>query len=374
MSNWLPFFQYFAKLPVGLANGTSGWPYNWPSPYTIQYQVISTDYAGNPSPITDFADLWAFNWQNAVYGGGWWASVGDPTLSLSNFPAWQPSTRYTCNSWIVEMRSGFPVTPNAGDVMNVTISGKFAGSPVTVSHIVTSSDVSYLASQSFGAHIGSTPIIDDLIAKINASAAGTAGISAGTTNTATSGYWFTQVTMGRMFLSFNSAVVGNIVVTGSYTVAGPNTAASIYIQPNGDGVYNGAAGANLFARPLNYQCAATGTSAGSGGPTGQALQTPTVTDGTAKWCYVPEYKSDPYVVPSSAIPSAPVLAQIFPLLSNGAPEPQYATWAWTGMNVCVTAEITGASAALANLRATIDDWYTNEDPTLSNQFNFSIAP
>ena len=374
LSNWMPFFQYFAKLPVGLAIGTNGWPSNWPSPYTIQYQVISTDYAGNPSPITDFADLWAFNWQNAVYGGGWWASVGDPSLPLSDFSAWQPITLYTCNSWIVEMRSGFPVTPNAGDVMNVTITGSFAGSPVTVSHIVTSSDVSYLASQDYGAHTGSTPIIDDLIAKINASAAGTAGISAGTTNTATSGYWFTQATMGRMFLSFNSSVVGNIVVTGSYTANGPNAAASIYIQPNGDGVHNGVAGANLFGRPLNYQCAATGMSGGSGGPTGQALQTPTLMDGTVKWCYVPEFKSDPFVVPSSAIPAAPVLAQVFPLLSNGAGQPQYAVWAWTGMNVCVTAGITGASAALPNLRATINDWFSTEDPTYTSQFNFSIAP
>jgi len=306
---------------------------------------VSTDYDGNPSAITDFASMWAYNWKNAVYGSGWWATTGDPALNQSVFPAWQPNHACTCNSWIIEVRTGFPVLPNAGDVANLTVSGTFSGAPVTVSHTVSSSDVAYLSQQSYGVHPGSTPIIDDLIAKINASAAGTAGISAGTTNRATTGYCFNQATMGRMFLSFHSSVVGNIVVTGVYAVNGPNTAASLYIQPNRDGVNNGVAGANLFGRPLNYQCAPTGTSGNSGGPTGQALQTPTVSDGAVKWCYVPERKSDPFIVPSSAIPAAPVLAQIFPLLPNGAAQSDYATWAWTGMNVCVTAGVTGSHGA-----------------------------
>jgi hypothetical protein len=377
LSSWLPYLRYFAKLPVGLASGTSGWPSNWPSPYTIPYQAVSTDYDGNPATITSFADMWAYHWQNAVYCNGlYWSSAGSPNLPSSAFPAWRPNTAYTCNSWIVEVRTGWPVLPNAGDVVSLTIAGTFTGSPITISHIVTASDVTYLSGLSLGNVTGlSTPIIDDLIAKINASAAGTAGISAATTVAGiTTGYWFNRTATGRMFLSFDSAVVGNIVVTGSYTVNGPNTAASLYIQPNGDPVNNGAAGSNLFGRPLGYQAATTGMSGGSGGPTGHALQTPTLVDGAVKWCYVPEAKTWPLVVPSSQIPAAPILAQIFATLRNGAPEPQYAVWALAGMNCAVTAGIAGASGAAANLQATVNDWFTNEDTMLHSQFTFSIAP
>jgi hypothetical protein len=372
ISNWLPFFQYVAKLPVGLASGTSGWPSSWPSPYSVSIQPSSTDYDGNPSAMLTFPQLWAYHWKNASYGLTSWANVGGPSYS-SAFPAWRANTSYTCNSWMIEVQTGIPVLPNVNDVVSLTMSGRFAGSPVTVSHTVNSGDIAYLQTLFATSSSVSTTIIDDLIAKINASAAGAAGISAAVKNTASTGFEFAGTAPGRMFLSFNSGIVGNIVVSGTYTSVGPNTAASLYIQPNGDGVHNGVAGSNLFGRPLQYQAATTGTSGGSGGPTGQGLQTPTVADGTLKWCYVPEQKSSPLLVPSSTLPAPPTLGQLFATLPNGSPQPLYALQAWAGMNCADSAGITGAAEAASNLQATVADWFNNWDMRVRGRFSFAFG-
>lgn len=374
LTNWLPFFEYFSKLPVGLAAGGNGWPQAWPSPYNVTLQAQSTDYDGNPAAITDFASMWNFYWKNVAFGTGTTWGANDPLEYLSVFSAWAPSIRYTCNSWIVEVRTGVPVSPNVGDTVNLTISGTFAGSPVTITHIVTSGDVSALSALGFtNVQGGNQPIINDLITKINASIAGTAGISAGLANSARTGYWFSQPLTGRMFLSFDSSRIGNITVTGTYTSVGPNSAASLYIQPNGDGVNHGNAGPNLFGRPLNYQAASTGTS-GTVGPSGQLLQALTSLDGTVKWCYVPETKTSPLIVPFSTVPAAPTLAQIFPTQPQGYPQAPYAAWAWTGMNMAQTAGVPGAAGAAVNLKATIEDWFANHDLNVTTRFSFAIAP
>jgi hypothetical protein len=376
LTNWQVFYDYACRLPIGWANGTSGWPQNWPSPYTVQIQVFSTDYNGNPSPVTDFASLWDFYWRNTTEETIYWGTAGDPGFS-SNFVGWTPSTAKLCNSWILEVRQGQPVPPNPGDVVSFTITGSFAGSPVTVSHTVTSGDVATLNATPFGSHSVSdgwrNPVVTDLINKINASAAATHGIIADLFNQATVGFEFNSTSIGRIYLSFDSTVVGNIVCTGSYTFGGPNTNSSVFIQPNGQGVHNGVAGSNLFGRPLNYQCAASGTTGTGAGPTGQALQTPTVVDGTCRWCYVPESMSDPFITPSPVLPAPPRMAQVYTNAPDGgAPQFGYPVQGWCGMNFAVTAGIAGAAGAAANLRATVVDWLNNVDPGARSRFAFAI--
>lgn len=378
LSNWLPYYTYAAKLSIGWASGGNGWPQNWPNPYSLRFQALSTDYAGNPSAITSVTDTASNFFGQAYFNNAKsdaWGNNGFPTYPPTG-AAWAASTAYHCNSWILEVRSGFPILPNAGDVVSFTISGSFSGSPVTVSRTIISSDVSFLAAISYGTLSGTTPITDALISAINASAAGTAGITAAYAPSGSIGVWFTEQRIGRIYLSFNSGTIGDIVVTGSYTINGSNTASSVFVQPNGDVVHNGVAGANLFARPLSYCAATTKTSGSGGGPTGQALQTPVADGANMKWHYIPETKVPPMFVPAtqSILPAVPRLAQVFTELANGPGQPAYAYWALAGLSVAQSAGLTGAAAARTNVLNTVSDWWTNVDTNLTGRFSFSIAP
>src|SRR5262249_19966132 len=154
------------------------------------------------------------------------------------FPQWQPSRSYHCNSWIVEFRGGCPVVPNVGDQVAVTISGSFAGSPVTVSHTVTSADNTALINIVNNSLSGTHPITSDLISQINGNAhLSAAGITANTSNTnsdgssGTAGSYQYVPQPGRFFIAFNSdgsslgggPVIGPITVTGAYTPNGSPT-------------------------------------------------------------------------------------------------------------------------------------------------------
>jgi len=208
-----------------------------------------------------------------------------PPTYTSFFSGWQQATGYTCNSWILQVLAGGPIYPNVGDIASFTISGSFSGSPVTVQHTMSSSDITALQALIPGG-IGTTPIADDLIAQINASAAGLAGITAGYTVTVSSGFQLTQRYYGRIFLNFNSANVGDITVYGSYAINGPNTVASTYVQPNGTGVRNGV---DVNNRPLNYQAATSKVSGFGAGPSGTVQQSLITGDGTMSWCYAPNF-------------------------------------------------------------------------------------
>ena len=383
LTNWMPQYKFAGKMPLAWTEGTaSGWDKRWPTPYGQILQAVSTDYDSNPAAITSLADAWSFLKNNALLyqtnNNGW--SVGDQTNGMrSIFPTWQPSTSYHCNSWVVEVRSGVPVLPSAGDVVALTISGSFAGSPVTVSHTVTAAEVAAMPSAVINSQPGSsTPVVDSLISAINANAGlSAAGITASITNTNTgAGSYHSERYSGRFYIAFNSdgssvrggPVIGPITVTGMLTTSTNN---SLYIQPNGDGVNNGAAGANLFGRALSYQCGKSGVSAGSGGPTGHGLQT-LVTDNTTNWCFAPEYKTIPVVVPGGPSGASPTFGWggVYGYWSVSHP---YVYWTAAGLACMQTAGIAGASTGRANMLAALDAYYT-ANPGTTNQFNFSIAP
>jgi hypothetical protein len=353
--------EYAARTPIGWANGTSGWDNRWPAVYYASSAPMSTDYDANPAAITDFSDMWHYFVNNTTIGCNLWSSAG---FGRSQFPSWLSGTNYVCNSWIYECKTGNPGVPNAGDIVTITISGPFSGSPVTLLHTVTSADAATIAGYGLNDAEGMVahPIIDDLISKINAnSSLSAAGITAATNVTVSTGYYFNQALTGRMYINFNSATVNPLRVTGSFTTS---SNCSIYIQPNGDAVNNGAASAALFGRPVGYQCSKTGTSASAGGPSGSAFQT-YVADGATEWCFVPEAKSYPLSTPGVK-DNGP-----FPALLQGSFP--YVMWAWCGFNVCQTAGIAEALTCTNNLRQEIDA-YMASDPNYGNQFNFSIAP
>jgi hypothetical protein len=367
-SEWLPYYTYFMRSPLAMASGTSGWDYRWPVSYAFMTTPVSTDYEATPGRLSSWTAIWNYHVDNAMlphYPAEW--TIGQGSNGLRPFgSAWAPTTLHQCNCWVCEVRSGIPSLPILGDVISFTISGSFGGLPVTVSHTVSIGDLTIMGAWSIGnLSLGPHPIVDDLVSKINAnSSLIAAGITASTT---TSTGFQTQQTTGRFFVNFNSATVNPIAISGSWTTT---SAGSLYIQPNGDCVYHGSGAAAQFGRPLSYQCAKTGTS-GSGGPSGTAFNT-AVTDGSTAWCFAPEDKSWPLTTPGlgNSPPAAfPRLMQDF---TNK--QPYYVTSEWCGMTQAEWAGVPGAAACVANLRAEIDDWYTNVDTSLHNQFNFSIAP
>jgi hypothetical protein len=383
LTNWKPYWQFAAKMPIGWASGTSGWDPRFPNPYLYFLQAVSNDYDGSPAAINSFTDAYNFVSNNAIAwqdGSAW--SVGTTSNSLrSLFPLWQPSTTYHCNSWIAEVRSGVPVLPHAGDVVSFAITGSFSGSPVTVSHTIDSGDITILTRiAKTGTLSGDpNPICTDLTAKINAnSSLAAAGITASTACVNYGvGAELNHQQPGRFYIAFNSdgtssaggPVIGAITVTGSFATS---TNKSLYIQPNGDGVHLGSQGSNLFGRPLSFQCGKSGTSAGSGGPTGHALQA-LVADGGTNWCFAPEYKSFPYVVPGGPIDPLPAFGFGGPFGVSGQ-GPGYMSQAWTAVAPCVTAGLTGASAAYTNLDAMRVWLYGTFDTVRSNRWSLSIAP
>ena len=370
-TNWLNYANFVSKVPVGLSNGTSGWDKRMPSPYVFPVQACSTDYDLTPAAITNHTDMWNF-FINTAYASApapWASSAG----FFSSFGSRLPSTAYACNSWIFECRTGIPTPPVAGDIVSCTITGSFSGSPVTVSHTVTSGDVTAISAYSTGNQGDGTsqPIIDALISSINGN--GTliaAGITASLTATAGAGVTFASRATGRMYLNFNGATT-TIVVTGSFTTSTPGT---IYVQPNGDGMHDGAnSGGGMFGRPASYCCAKNGTSGSGSGPNGAGFTFGTLTaDGTTLWGACPEVKSWPCFCPGIGTQGA------FPRMMNlsgvGNGSPQYSFQMWSGMTTMQSAGITGASGCVTNLRAIVDDYKANVDPTFQNQFNFSIAP
>jgi hypothetical protein len=156
-------------------------------------------------------------------------------------------------------------------------------------------------------------------------------------------------------------------VTGRFTTS---TSGSVYIQPNGDGVHNGQQGVNLLNRPLSFQCGKSGVSAGSGGPVGHALQT-LVDDGSAAWCFVPEYKSYPGVVPGTPIDPFPAIGFGGPFGISGA---AYMTFAYPAMAVCKTGGLKDADAAYTNIDA-IMKWYLGGPGRgETSHWTYAIAP
>src|SRR5262249_48697708 len=142
-----------------------------------------------------------------------WSNNGD-------FHPWQTGHAYTCNSWMLETRLSFLAPPVAGDIVSFTIAGSFTGSPVTVSHTLSSTDVSFIiANAGFQPGSSTSPICDDLISKINSPAAGSHGVTAGYANT--TGWYFTYQSMNRIYLNLSAV---NITVTGNYSTSNPNNA------------------------------------------------------------------------------------------------------------------------------------------------------
>jgi hypothetical protein len=360
-ANWKTHLAYAARSAIGWCTNTdktAGWPANVSSPYEVDLSPYTTDYTPNPAQFASLVDLWNYYWGTAIYGSS------DDDLSVnwpggSVFSAWQPSTNYACNSWIIETRmSGFD-PPNAGDIVSLTISGTFTGSPVTVTHTLSSTDVSYIiANAGFAPNASTSPILDDLISKINSSAAGSHGVQADYANHASSGYYFTNQNMHRIYLTLSGVT---ITVTGSYTSVGPNSASSLYIQPNGDARRNGVGGANLYGRPLGYQCAATGTSASSGGPTGQSFAS-LVTDGTCKWGFVPELLTFPTLVPSLKLFNYP-----HPGVSS-----QYVWWMLAALYMLKDAGVAGIDTCISNVEAVVAQGVV-DDSSFQQRYSFAIV-
>jgi hypothetical protein len=266
-----------------------------------------------------------------------------------------------------------------------------------VSHSVTAADQTalvYLYINDSGAH----PITSDLVSKINANTIlSTAGIHADDTQNpnrdgvATGGgtpagsyqYVSNPTVYGRIFIAFNSdgtsraggPIIGPITVRGTYTPNGKPTSCSLYIQANGDLVRKGtSSSAVLYHRALSYQCAQSGTSADSGGPLGTTLQSPTIIDGTCKWCYVPEMKSGPIYAPGSLLTAG--------RSGFGGPygyvstNPSYIFWAMAGLAVIGDASIPNALLGRTNLKVLLDDWYAGNGGARANRqrWAFAIAP
>ena len=389
-SNWLPWANFRSQASRALTDGVSGWDDRWTHQYGFFQVLFSTDYGIPPAKPTSYGDIWAYQAANAMYDANtqyvnfWSTNIGGNGLGPLG-PPWQPSHAYHCNSWVYEFRGGVPVVPNVGDTVSLTIRGSFSGSPVTVSHAVTSADNTALINLVINGLVGTHPITSDLISKINAHPnLAAVGIKASTSNTnAGVGSYQSAAQQGRFFIAFNSdgtssaggPVIGPITVTGAYTPNGAPTSCSLYVQANGDLVRNGpSASTVLYHRALSYQCAQSGTSAASGGPTGATLQSPTIGDGTCKWCYVPEMKSGPIYAPGS-LSTARRSGFGGPYKYCGT-NPGYIFWTMAGLAMIGDAGIAKAPLGRTNLKTLLDDWYAgNGGPSAARQrWAFAIAP
>jgi hypothetical protein len=377
LSSWKPYYDYAAAMPISWANGTSGWDNRFPAgDYIYFQQPFSNDYDSNPAAFASFADVWNYHKNNAMIGSSGQVWSIDPSTPRSTFPPWAAGA-YHCNSWAVSVRSGLPVLPNAGDVVSLTTTGSFTGSPVTVSHTVTSGDVEAMLACVLNFGEVPHPLTDALINGINGNATLAFNRIVASYNNANAGVG-SQIYVrapGLFYVSFNSdgtnstggPIIGPITITGSFTTATNN---SVYIVPNGDGVFKGRAGPSLFGRPLSYTCGKSGVSIA--GPSAIAQQALTA-DNTTNWCWSPEYKSPPLIVPGGPTEAFPSIGY-GGVYGGAGVSAGYLAWEWCALNCMVTAGIAGAPAALANIRAQMDHFYTTTDPTRRNQFNFSIAP
>ena len=382
LTSWLPYAKFMAKMPLAWANadGTSGWDNHWPIPYLMWNQAFSTDYLGSPRVAT-FADLYELHKNSAFLPqfGYWWTIPAGSSGDNAPFHSWAPSTLYKCNSWMVEVRAGCPLLPNVNDALSLTISGSFPGSPVTVTHTVSSADIDALRAGILSGPFGNFthPITTELISKFNTALART-GIMVTEkcivpgVGTFGSGAYFNVGAAGRFYINFDSSTLpgGAVIVTGSYTHRGPNRASSLYIVPNGDGVKHGT-DANLLGRGRVYQCGKTGTSAAGGGPTGSALQM-MINDGSTNWCFTPELKSLPICVPGGPLDGYPSFGPggIWGQVGQKA-YIYYALGAMTGLQ---TAGVTGAAAAVTSLRGQIDYYWNKVDRSARGLWAFILAP
>jgi hypothetical protein len=389
-TNWLPWATFRSQASRALTDGLSGWDNRWTHQYGYFEVLFSTDYGIPSAKPTGYGDIWAYQAANAMYDANtqyvnfWSTNIGGNGVSPLG-PPWQPNHGYRCNSWICEFRGGVPVVPNVGDVVSLTISGSFSGSPVTVSHSVTSADNTALINLVNGGLAGTHPITSDLISQINANRIlAAAGIKAGTSNTnAGAGSYQSAAQQGRFFISFNSdgtsvgggPVIGPITVRGTYTPNGKPTSCSLYIQANGDLVRNGTSASDvLYHRALSYQCAQSGTSAADGGPSGTTLQSPTIVDRTCKWCYVPEMKSGPIYAPGNLLTAG--RSGFGGPYGYAGTNPSYIFWAMAGLAMIGDAGIPNALLGRTNLKALLDDWYAGNGgpPGARQRWAFAIAP
>lgn len=375
---WSRYLNWMAQRPIAMASGTgsSGWDARFPAIYQFFTQRHSTDYLPVPPPWNAYSDIYDWHAKSGLLGGyrySFWGWNAGENFNLSFYP-WKASEVYKCNSWIFEVRTGCPLLPNPGDIVSITISGPFPGSPVKLSYIVNSGDIAVITTAANNYLIDGTlnsphPITDSLIAQINAnSTLSRAGLTASyipTVPASAGGCFFRSPGGGgRIFLNFNSARAETSYVNVSGTFK-TNSGGSIYIQPNGDGVVNGTA--SFFPnRPLAYQCGKTGTSAPSGGPTGDTLQTPII-DGSTMWYFVPDVKSYPLVTNGGSSAPFPAFGYGGPFAKNGF---NYMPYLWAALHVLETARVSGATAAAGNLNKMMD-WYF-KTPGSHNLFNLSI--
>lgn len=389
LTSWSNYLNYSAIMLVNwaLGDGSVGWDKRFCTPYGVSTAPFSTDQLANPSPWSTWLDIWNFHKDTGflaatgnlpgtelVWGYGGTGNLG------SSFRAWAPNTEYYCNSWVVDVRAGCPLAPNSSDSASLRIAGPFTGSPVNVSHTVSSSDIAALINIAIAEMTGAggvaNPITADLISQINASSTlAMAGITANTANTVPGAggqsvrAFQTAQWVGRLYISFNSAntATAYITVTGSFTT---NSGCSLYVQPNGDGVNAGMA--SFASRPLNYQCAKTGISGSAGSaPTGTALQTIVTSGDGMEWCFCPEKKTPAWATPGGSSATFPDVGFGGLYVNNGWTG--YVQFMWSSTAYLQTAGVANASDARTNLTDVVNQLFS-EQPSLASQFNLCVAP
>jgi hypothetical protein len=389
-SSWGSYYSYASKMFIDWAagNGTTGWAPQLMTPYTIATSPYSTDYIAAPSEWATAQDFWNYHLNSGILpmtsqyenmtSWGYWG--GQTLVFASKFPQWSAGASFKCNSWVVDLRAGCPVVLNAGDTCSLTISGSFAGSPVTISYKVTAGDVTSLVNIAVefltsGGSSTTNPVIQSFVNQINAHAAlHPAGITAAHANTVPnagnqgSGAVQYQQDAGRLYLSFNGAAVGPITVTGGVATT---SGCDLYIQPNGDGCSVGTGGPG--GRPLNYQAASNFTTAAGNAPTGTALQTVITTGDGSKWCFAPERKMCAFSRPGVGAGLA-----AFPKLGFGgaygnAGYHNYLPEFWSSYAYLQTAGISGATTARSQATAALNELY-RETPGSASVFGFCVAP
>jgi hypothetical protein len=390
-TEWQPYITWAETSPLAYGNGTGGTPQTCPTPYVMFTCPFGTDYDGSPSAFSDPADSIAWMLSNAMncetYNkAATWStsSAGDQYPLFPN--QWTSGTTYHCNSFMIEMRAGCPTLPNVGDVCSITISGSFSSSPVTVSSTITAGvlgnastpgTLTYTAvnlADFIGvAGAGNNPVIDSLVSQINANSnLSAAGIVAAYTNTNAGPGSVSRGTdndSGRIWLSFNSdgssvgggPVIGNITVTASFTTS---TNCSMYVSPNGDGVNYGTHNSACFSRKVCYQAGKSGVSTGA--PSGT---TPQALTGDLDWCYSPEFKSSPLIVPGGFSSTLPAIGY-GGIYGQTPMTPAYVDWLRAGVAGLATAGVAGASTAYTTWKS-IFDYY--QPMGYYSQFNFSMA-
>jgi hypothetical protein len=322
----------------------SGWDARNVAPYGFAIFPLSSSLNYAPAPINSYADMYHYLITTRYDQGIPWAYTA---INQHQIPAWKADHPYVCNSWTVVVYSGVGqgqsgAPPVAGDVINLTIvNGHLPAGKVVLHHTVTSGEIPTATPDS-------SPYATDLVNQINANGSlATAGITAGTRCSDPHTYVTSNGGDGGMFfINFNSASIGDIVVSASVTGRGPET---VWCIPNGDSILNSSDPA-MFNRPRLYLAGTTGTS-GSSGPTGTGNA---ITDGTIKWYYGPEWRAQGWYNPYN-----PSLFPAFPAFINSS---YYVLEYRAGMTILAAAGISGASAAMATLDAMFKWWFAKGNP------------